>query len=148
MRFLVQLAKSQKEEMSLAEISQREGVSLPYVRKIFGILRSGGLVRASKGVQGGYSLLKPASEITLREVFEVLGADLQEFSCSDFSGQFSICANHGDCGVRPLLSLLKRKIDELLRGITLSQLIHEEHKVMNALQSKIETRSQQLLNTV
>lgn len=150
LRFLVQLAKSSNcsGEMSLSEIAHKEGVSLPYVRKIFGILRSGGLVKASKGVQGGYSLLKPASEITLKEIFEVLGSDLQEFSCNDFAGQFSVCANFGDCGVRPLLSLLRRKIDDFLKGITLSQLVSEERNVLSTLQSKIEQNSTQLLNAL
>lgn len=133
LRFLIQLAKANGQEVSLAEIAEKEGVSLTYVRKIFGILRAGNLVKASKGVLGGYSLAKATSEINLMEVFEVLKTQTQDFSCNDFSGNLSICANFSDCGVRPVISLLKRKINNFLTEINLSQLVKEESSVVGDL---------------
>ncbi|MDX1919518.1 MAG: Rrf2 family transcriptional regulator [Candidatus Caenarcaniphilales bacterium] len=143
LRFLVQLAKADEkvtngQEVSLSEIADREGVSLSYVRKIFGILRSGNLVKASKGVLGGYSLAKPASEINLMEVFEVLKTQQQDFSCNDFSGNLSVCANFSNCGVRPVISLLRRKIDNFLAEINLSQLVKEEISVISELKKNPE----------
>lgn len=134
LRLLVQLAKAgENAEISLAELSSREGISLTYVRKLFGVLRSSGLVKASRGVLGGYSLVKSASEINLKEVFEALKNPEQSFDCTYFSGQLDICANHGNCGVRPLISLLNHKIDEFLENINLSQLIKEEKQVSQEL---------------
>jgi Rrf2 family protein len=141
LRFLLQLAKTEEQEVSLAEIATKEGVSLPYVRKIFGILRAGGLVKATKGVQGGYSLVRPAAEINLRQIFAALKTTEQDFHCSYFSGNLDICANYGDCGVRPVLSLLTRKIDDFLCRINLSQLAHEEKQVIAQLQANEANKS-------
>ncbi len=137
LRFLVQMARAENQEITLSELADKEGVSLTYVRKIFGILRQGGLVQASKGVQGGYSLIKPARQINLKEVFDALGGRMNDFDCSYFSGNLSICANHQDCGVRPLISLLNSKIDDFLSNINLSQLVKEERQVMFHLTGKI-----------
>jgi Rrf2 family protein len=140
LRFLLHLAKNENQEISLSDIAAKEGVSMPYVRKIFGILRLGGLVKASKGVQGGYSLIRSASQINLKEVFNALKTHEQDFSCSYFTGNLDICANHSDCGVRPLISLMNRKIDDFLLGINLSQLVKEEKQV--AAQLQLEPTSQ------
>ncbi len=142
LRFLIQLAKAGEREVSLSEIASKEGVSLAYVRKIFGILRTGGLVRASKGVLGGYSLIRPASQINLQEVFFALRNPEQDFSCSYFAGNLEICAHHGDCGVRPLVSVLNRKVDDFLLGISLSELVKEEREVKVQLETKANTYSE------
>ena len=134
LRLLLQLAKAgDKAEISLAELSSKEGISLTYVRKLFGILRSAGLVQASRGVLGGYSLIRSPAQINLKEVFSALQSQEQGFVCTYFSGQLEVCANHGDCAVRPLISLLNRKIDNFLENINLSQLIKEEKQVIKEL---------------
>lgn len=135
LRFLVQLAKANGREVALAEIANKEGASLTYVRKIFGILRLGDLVKASKGSQGGYSLSKPASEINLQKVFSILKPEPHEFSCKDFTGNLPECANFADCGVRPVMSLLRGKVNDFLSGINLSQLVKEEKAVLANLRS-------------
>ena len=56
---------------SLAEISKRQDVSLPYLEQLFVKLRRAGLVESVRGPGGGYRLARPASEI---RVSDVLGA--------------------------------------------------------------------------
>ncbi len=57
--------------MSLAELSKRQNISLPYLEQLFVKLRRAGLVESVRGPGGGYGLARPASEI---RVSEVLGA--------------------------------------------------------------------------
>ncbi len=57
--------------LSLAEISKRQDISLPYLEQLFVKLRRAGLVESVRGPGGGYRLARPASEI---RVAEVLGA--------------------------------------------------------------------------
>ena len=133
LRFLVQLAKAGDKEVHLSDLANKEGISLIYVRKIFGILRSKGLVKASKGVNAGYSLIKNSDDINLKEIFDALKYEEQDFNCSSFSGNLSVCANHGNCGVRPIISLLNQKIDEFLSEINLSQLVKEENEVISQI---------------
>jgi len=56
---------------SLAEISRRQSISLPYLEQLFVKLRRAGLVESVRGPGGGYRLARPASEI---RVSDVLGA--------------------------------------------------------------------------
>ncbi|WP_071673243.1 Fe-S cluster assembly transcriptional regulator IscR [Nioella nitratireducens] len=56
---------------SLAEISKRQSISLPYLEQLFVKLRRAGLVDSVRGPGGGYRLARPASEI---RVADVLGA--------------------------------------------------------------------------
>jgi Rrf2 family iron-sulfur cluster assembly transcriptional regulator len=57
--------------LSLAEISRRQDISLPYLEQLFVKLRRAGLVESVRGPGGGYRLARPASEI---RVSDVLGA--------------------------------------------------------------------------
>jgi Rrf2 family iron-sulfur cluster assembly transcriptional regulator len=57
--------------VTLAEVSKRQNISLPYLEQLFVKLRRGGLVSSVRGPGGGYKLSRPASEI---RVIEVLAA--------------------------------------------------------------------------
>lgn len=57
--------------VSLAELSKRQDISLPYLEQLFVKLRRAGLVESVRGPGGGYRLARPATEI---RVSDVLGA--------------------------------------------------------------------------
>lgn len=57
--------------LSLAEISKRQDISLPYLEQLFVKLRRAGLVESVRGPGGGYRLARSASDI---RVAEILGA--------------------------------------------------------------------------
>ncbi len=57
--------------LSLAEISKRQDISLPYLEQLFVKLRRAGLVDSVRGPGGGYKLAKAASDI---RVSDILGA--------------------------------------------------------------------------
>jgi Rrf2 family iron-sulfur cluster assembly transcriptional regulator len=57
--------------LSLAEISKRQDISLPYLEQLFVKLRRAGLVESVRGPGGGYRLARPAAEI---RVSDILGA--------------------------------------------------------------------------
>lgn len=58
--------------VSLAEISRRQDISLPYLEQLFVKLRRAGLVEAVRGPGGGYKLARNASEIRISEVMEAV----------------------------------------------------------------------------
>jgi Rrf2 family iron-sulfur cluster assembly transcriptional regulator len=58
--------------VTLAEIAQSQMLSPAYLEQLFGRLRRAGLVRSSRGPGGGYSLARPAAEITVAEVVEAV----------------------------------------------------------------------------
>ena len=54
--------------VSLAEISRRQDVSLPYLEQLFVKLRRDGLVDSVRGPGGGYRLARPATEIRVSDI--------------------------------------------------------------------------------
>ncbi len=66
---LADLAMAPSDQLlSLAEISKRQDISLPYLEQLFVKLRRNGLVKSMRGPGGGYQLAKPASEIRVVEI--------------------------------------------------------------------------------
>ena len=66
-------AKSKGEELvSLAEISKRQDISLPYLEQLFVKLRRAGLVDAVRGPGGGYKLARAPELIRVSEVMEAV----------------------------------------------------------------------------
>jgi Rrf2 family iron-sulfur cluster assembly transcriptional regulator len=57
---------------SLAEISRRQDISLPYLEQLFVKLRRAGLVDAVRGPGGGYRLAKPTDQIRVADVMEAV----------------------------------------------------------------------------
>jgi Rrf2 family iron-sulfur cluster assembly transcriptional regulator len=58
--------------VTLAEISQYQGISLSYLEQLFAKLRSKGLVSGVRGPGGGYRLSKPADEISLTQIVRAI----------------------------------------------------------------------------
>ncbi len=70
---LADLAMAQGDALvSLAAISKRQSISLPYLEQLFVKLRQGGLVESVRGPGGGYRLARPAAEIRVSEVLEAV----------------------------------------------------------------------------
>ena len=54
--------------ITLADISEFQGISLSYLEQLFARLRQTKLVKGTRGPGGGYRLARPASEITIAEI--------------------------------------------------------------------------------
>jgi Rrf2 family iron-sulfur cluster assembly transcriptional regulator len=60
------------DRVSLAEISKRQDISLPYLEQLFVKLRRAGLVEAVRGPGGGYRLARSADAIRVSEIMEAV----------------------------------------------------------------------------
>tara|TARA_R110002073_G_scaffold190807_1_gene349557 strand:+ start:166 stop:648 length:483 start_codon:yes stop_codon:yes gene_type:complete len=70
---LADLALARKDDLiSLAEISRRQDVSLPYLEQLFVKLRRAGLVEAVRGPGGGYRLARGPADIRVSEILEAV----------------------------------------------------------------------------
>jgi Rrf2 family protein len=97
------------------------------------ILSKAGLVQSTRGIKGGYSLMRPASEIRLNQVIRVLEGEPAESHCKSYAGVLDACVHTGDCGIRPVIVELHQIVDNALADITLSQLLGTEANVDAAL---------------
>jgi len=69
------------EPVSLATIAVAEGLPLAYLEHLVQRLRKAQLVDSRRGAHGGYSLARPAAEITMAEVVEALEGDIAPIEC-------------------------------------------------------------------
>ena len=85
--------------ISLTEISVRQNISLAYLEQIFLKLKNSGLVKSSRGANGGYVLEKPASEIKLSNIIYAVDEEVKTLNCKKNSkkgcnNKFSKCITH------------------------------------------------------
>ena len=57
---------------NLADIAERQDLSLPYLEQLFVRLRRAGIVDSARGPGGGYRLARPASEIRVSEILSAV----------------------------------------------------------------------------
>lgn len=99
----------------LADISERQGISLSYLEQLFSRLRKNGLVSSVRGPGGGYLLGKDASSIAVGEVI----------SAVDESVDATRCQGKGGCqgGDKCLTHALWRDLSD---NITLGELVNNQ----------------------
>ncbi|MFH1519427.1 MAG: Rrf2 family transcriptional regulator [Candidatus Omnitrophota bacterium] len=106
----------------LKDIAEREEISEKYLSQIIIPLRTAGLVNSFRGAQGGYALAKLPSQITVKDIVEILegGLDLLE-SVKDpaIYNKVSICVTH------ELWNKVSKRIAETLAAMTLEDLVKE-----------------------
>jgi Rrf2 family protein len=123
LRLVASLAVS-GEQLTIRELAEREDLPDTTVAKIVGRLRRAGLVEAVRGRNGGYTLTRPAEEISLGHVVSAFEA--QVFSsdfCHTMSPGDGICAKSADCGLRPVWRGLRNVIGNFLDGITVADIV-------------------------
>ncbi len=76
LRALLDMAAHADETTTLANIAERQSVSLGYLEQIFSTLRKAGIVIGTKGPQGGYALAQPADRLEVQTILDVLEGDL------------------------------------------------------------------------
>lgn len=107
--------------VSLADISQRQGISLSYLEQLFSRLRKHGLVTSIRGPGGGYRLGKCSAQIAISEVISAVDESVNATKC----GGKGNCQSGHQCLTHNLWEGLSQKIEEFLQGITLSDLVEE-----------------------
>ena len=72
---------AQESPVPLADISQRQGISLSYLEQLFSKLRKKGLVDSARGPGGGYRLSRPAGNIAIEEVITAINENVDARRC-------------------------------------------------------------------
>ncbi len=56
----------------IAELARRGNIPVQFLEQLFATLRRAGVLRSQRGVKGGYSFARPANELTVLEIVELL----------------------------------------------------------------------------
>lgn len=108
--------------VSLKAIAKRQNISLKYLESIAALLNRGGLVKSTRGKDGGYRLAKPADEITVAEIMAITEGSLAPVSCLETCADGQ-CVHADGCLTMPMWQKLDAIIDEFLSGVTLQDIL-------------------------
>lgn len=108
--------------ITLADISQRQGISLSYLEQLFSRLRKRGLVDSTRGPGGGYRLSRSAHEIPVADVITAVDEKVETTRC----GGLANCQDEQQCLTHELWTELSQQIYEFLCGISLGQLVERK----------------------
>lgn len=111
-----------KGPISLADISERQGISLSYLEQLFTKLRRKELVRSTRGPGGGYSLSRDADDIAIAQIITAVDEKMDTTRC----GGLANCQGDDRCLTHELWSSLSEQIHSFLSGISLGTLTSQE----------------------
>lgn len=137
LRCMVQLARHEERgPLSIQQIAKAERLTPAYVGKLLSILRKGGLVASQHGATGGYRLPRPAADMNVGEVLDILGGRLFEPKvCEKYpgvgfapasAGVQPFCVHTTECSIRSLWAGLDLIVGQVLHRTRLADLVRGE----------------------
>jgi Rrf2 family iron-sulfur cluster assembly transcriptional regulator len=118
---VIYLARQPKGKVvSLSEVSKAEDIPEKFLAKIFQHLSRSGLIRSHRGAKGGFSLARPASEISVKELLEAIQGPICFSKCLS---RLDECERQDVCKLRDVLRKAQDYTDKLLTQRTLADLV-------------------------
>lgn len=105
-----------------AEVAGRMFIPPVYLDQVFSALRKAGLVRSTRGPQGGHELARAPETISMVDVVTALEGPFALLECLDDP---SACELTDVCSQRPVWRRLRSAIQEALGAVALSELADE-----------------------
>ena len=126
LRLLLDLAEHRGDGfVSLKEIAERQGISKKYLEQIIPILNKTNVLRTNRGAQGGYMLARNPDKYTVGEILRLTEGSLAPVACLEQEENF--CERREECATLPVWQGLFDVINEYLDGITLQDILDQEH---------------------
>lgn len=132
--------------ISLADISQRQDISLSYLEQLFSKLRKNQLVSSVRGPGGGYELMRNADAIFIAEIIDAVNESLDTTRCQGAGD----CQSGETCLTHHLWEDLSQQIHDFLSAISLGHLVekNEVKRIAESQDRKKELMMVDLLGSV
>lgn len=108
--------------VTLADISERQKISLSYLEQLFGKLRRQGLVASTRGPGGGYRVNKGLETVSVADIIIAVDEPIDATQC----GGRENCRDDQKCITHDLWQSLNEHIFDYLRGVTLAELVAKQ----------------------
>lgn len=107
--------------VALREISERTGISAKYLEQLAGQLVHGSVFTSTRGAHGGYSLTRPAEDITAGEILRLSEGGTAPVACLE--DDFGICPMRDECDTIAFWTGLDKAIEEYVDSVSLADLV-------------------------
>jgi len=125
MRLMLDIARyGRGETVKIKDIADRQDISPKYLEQIISELNRSGLVRSTRGPQGGYSLARPPEEYTVGSILRVMEGDLSVVQCVKDGEGF--CDRFETCTTVRLWTKVSDAISSVVDNVTLADLLRWE----------------------
>ncbi|MFA7501585.1 MAG: Rrf2 family transcriptional regulator [Anaerovoracaceae bacterium] len=122
LRIMLDIAQQETDRyISVKEIAERQDISAKYLEAIASTLNKAGLLVSSRGKYGGYRLAKDPKDYTIGSILKQIEMKIYSVPC--LKGQHIGCNKADSCETLPLWQLLDGRVDEVLEGVTLDDLL-------------------------
>lgn len=124
LRFLINIAaRTDGKPVSIKDVAAQEEISEKYLEQITSVLNSGGLVKSTRGPQGGYLLRKAPEDITVGMVLRLTEGGISPVACLE---QMNSSANaEARCSTIGLWRRLDKAIRDVVDTTTIADLVAE-----------------------
>ncbi len=108
---------------SMRQISEKQHIPLNYLAKIMRKLVNRGIVSSKVGPDGGYSLRRSPSEISLRDVYEAIEGEIRLVDCMDRN---ALCVLYEHCPQISVWDRLEVSMIKILEETTIRDMIRNK----------------------
>lgn len=106
----------------LSDIAERQNISQSYLEQLFSKLRKLNLINSTRGPRGGYTLARPAAEISVADIIDAVDELTDNRHCQKTSG----CNSENPCLAHDLWCKLSDEIRDFLSRTSLWDLMQRE----------------------
>ena len=131
-RIMLDIASHKDQQrVSLKEIANRQEISVKYMEQIISLLCKAGLLKSTRGAQGGYSLAKDPAQYRLGEILRVTEGELAPVACLE--GHDNHCPRKAICETLPFWQGLYALINDYVDQYTLDDLLEQQLQVQDTV---------------
>ncbi len=112
--------------VTLADISQRQRISLSYLEQLFAKLRRHQVVFSVRGPGGGYRLARAPELITVADIINAVDEPLDATRCGGKGNCTGVEHQDGHCMTHQLWSTLTQKMLEFLASVSVKELVEQQ----------------------
>jgi len=131
-RAMIELAKqTENNPVPLRVLAKNQQISTKYLEQMISSLKIAGLIESVRGADGGYRLARPARNITVWDIYNVLDISAEPIDC-----MHNTCNRENVCGARGLWMEMAKSITTILKSRNLQQLAKRELELLKKRRGK------------
>ena len=118
-------AHTEGKPIALADVAERQEISLSYLEQLFGKLRRGGLVKSVRGPGGGYLLAHAAADTRIADIILSVDEPIKATRCTP-GAPTGCTSNKSRCLTHDLWEELGNKIFLFLNSVSLADVVDDQ----------------------
>ena len=108
------------------EIAELHSISFELLAKVLNTLSKAGLLASHQGIQGGYSMAKPAEAVTVADIIRIVEGRQDIVECFHTENGCS-CVAMQTCTIKTPMQMLQERIDRTFNSMTIAEMIQPAH---------------------